>query len=375
MTEAGNESRLDRAHAQVAGRLTHRRVDRLIRRAGSSRWRLDRLAIVLLVLPIHAVTFGSLLSGTWLLVLGDNIPQRFLGALLLMVGFAVGPRITRRPRGVGVLREADAPALFALLAEAAQIAGTRVPDEVHVVKDFNAYALRFHVHRRAIGLGAPLWMASNTGARLSHIGHEMGHFAHGDLTQLFLVRNALQALRHWHDIATPTRRQRRGQGSNWMMAPVRWAVRSYERAIRLVAGPSNQRLEFHADLASARVAGTQGAVDGLDVLLAHLSFDVVANRAAVDPSRPDLGEAIRTRAEALTGAERQSARRRGEAESSRIDDSHPPTHQRIRLIEGRPWEAAQVQCPPERMALIDAELKPALDAALRRLAESYRFVR
>jgi Zn-dependent protease with chaperone function len=238
-----------------------------------------------------------------------------------------------------------------------------------VLADYNAFASRVGVRRRALGIGAPLWTAADPETRAFILGHELGHFAHGDLTESLLVGGALQTLGHWRDIATP------GDESIYDIAsaPIRGLLIAYGLAIYFLAAPSHRRSELLADLAAARGVGTKAGVRAMEFMLAVDALGVAANRAAVHPDRPDMADALRTagsRSEEMRAADRA----RGAAEHTRIDQSHPATSDRLRLLESRPASQPAVVITENRMDQIDAELEPHLAAALKRLGEAYRHV-
>lgn len=358
------------ARQRFADRLAQRMVDGLVGPPGwFLKWRLDRLLATLLALPVHLVTVALLLVGGWLLLDGDTWLLRILGVVCLLAGVVTRPRLFGRPQHVVRLERTEAPELFGLLGELATEVGTTSPDEVLVVPDYNAFASRVGVRRRALGIGAPLWVAADTQTRTFILGHELGHFAHGDLTETLMVGGALQTLGHWRDIATP------GDESLFDLAtaPIRGLLSGYALTVYFLAAPSHRRSELLADLAAARGVGTSAGIRAMEFTLAVDALEVAANRAAVHPDRPDMAEALRTagrRSEEMRAGDRA----RGRAEHTRIDQSHPVTSERLRLLESRSATPAAVVVTEDRMHRLDVELEPHLEAALKRLGEAYRHV-
>jgi heat shock protein HtpX len=360
----------DSARRRFADRLAQRMVDGLVGPPGwFLRRRLDRLLAGLLALPVHLVTVVLLLLGVLLLADGDNWLLRTLGGVCLLAGLVTRPRLAGRPEHVVRLVRADAPELFGLMDELATPVGTSSPDEVLVIAEYNAFASRVGIRRRALGIGAPLWTAADPETRAFILGHELGHFAHGDLTQTLLVAGALETLNHWRDIATP------GDGSllDIATAPIRGLLIGYQLGIYFAAAPSHRRSELLADLAAARAVGTPSGVRAMELMLAVDALDVTANRAAVHPDRPDMAEVLRAAGRRSEEA-RASDRARGSAEHTRIDQSHPATAERLRLLESRPAAEPVVAVTEGRMGRVDVELEPHLAVALQRLGEAYRHV-
>ncbi|WP_344044544.1 M48 family metallopeptidase [Nocardioides panacihumi] len=366
-----------RLDARVAEALDRRLVDRIS--TGRSTW-LARAAAFLLVTPVHLVSIALAAGGVALAVLGGGWWQWSMAAFLLGVAWMTRPRVWGSvERDTILVDPAEAPLLTALVADVADLLGTRAPDEIRLDSSFNAYVAARRFRGRQLVLGAPLWAACEPQSRIALLGHEVGHLAHGDLLSLRYVGSAYSTLSHWVALLDP-------MGSEVflhstpvlvraILAPPRWLVLGYLRLVDAVNSAASRRQELYADLASALAAGTDGAVDSLEVGLIHDGVDAAANRAAVDPTRPALGESIAARVAAYDAGQREAARRRGASDGRSIDASHPPTVDRLRLIESVERSTAAVVLDPDRSRLIDKELAPHLEQAFKRLGDRYRFVR
>lgn len=69
---------------------------------------------------------------------------------------------------------------------------------------------------------------------------------------------------------------------------------------------------------------------------------------------------------------RAQARRSPTLAASRIDDSHPPTLERLRLVESVEPATPAVILDAERSAAVDSETERVVDLALRRFADRFR---
>src|SRR5205085_9756047 len=74
----------------------------------------------------------------------------------------------------------------------------------------------------------------------------------------------------------------------------------------------------------------------------------------------------------VPGRERERRRRVARMEDARIDDTHPPTGLRIRLLEERPPRAARVMLDAERYGVIDAELSRMRRSMHEHLIDAFR---
>jgi hypothetical protein len=79
--------------------------------------------------------------------------------------------------------------------------------------------------------------------------------------------------------------------------------------------------------------------------------------------------------DAFDADQRAAARRRGAGDRRSIDASHPPTTDRLLLLESVSPSEPAIRLDPDASRAIDKELAPYLDQAFRRLADAYRYVR
>ena len=134
----------------------------------------------------------------------------------------------------------------------------------------------------------------------------------------------------------------------------------------------SQRAEYLADALAASVAGTDAAVSSHEKLLLHSAFHQVVKEHARPGTEGDIFEEINSRLKAVPERERERRRRVARLEESRLDDTHPPTAHRIRLLEERARHEAAVVLDEARSAAIDGELASFRRALQERLVDEYR---
>lgn len=380
----GPAARLRAADSRLADALARRLVDDLsASRRRSARFSAASVAAVALATVVHGVTLAVLGAGVWALVRGEGWPLKVAGVLLVALAVVLRPRFGRAPAGPGLLDAVRYPETAALLREIAAVTRTRVPDRLEVGTEINAHATTVGLRRRVVSVGAPLWVALSPQARVAVLAHELGHFAAGDVRQLRYVGAAYTALEGWLDVFTPgnavdiSAESWQGVSPNsqlWSVAtwPVRALLHGYLRLIDLCAAPSGRRQEHYADLVSVAAAGTDGAVDSLETVLAATGLETTANRTAMTPGRPPLAPALVAYMEQYDARARAAARRRGDDDRSSIDDSHPPTVERLRLVESVPRVEAAVVIDTGRAARLEREWAPTIETMLKRLADGYR---
>ena len=336
------------------------------------------MAAGLLALPFHLVTVGAAGGGVFLVLFGGTTWHRILGVLLLLLAAGTVPRPHRRPRHSARLTSAQAPVLFGLVRSVADDVHAPMPAEILISRDVNALVTRVGWRRRRVLLlGAPLWVASPPQARIALLGHELGHFAHGDLMRSFWVGGALDSGIWWLGVMTP------GAISDGysrivdvvFFAPWRRVLVSYLELMLLANGPAHRRQEVMADLDGLRVGGSDGAIALMDTLLAEPSISVAMTRSAISAQPTDMWESVRAQVLAVPEIERERRRRAAALDRNRIDDSHPTTAFRMELLKSRPFVVGQVQPDGAAWARVDAELAGAMSNSARHARDAARFDR
>ena len=331
----------------------------------------------LVVVPVYVVLVGATVGGLDLLVFGPALPERVVGVFLLLVAYATCPRPGKLPPHSASLRREHAPLTFALIDDVAAVCGTGTPTTLLVTRDFNAFAVRVGWRRRSsLGIGAPLWVATPPQARVALLGHELGHFAHGDLVSSWWVWAAQQSLLHWVRILRPPRNVSSVNAfiTRCAFLPLYTLAASYLWVVTQLNGPASQRQEYLADVDSAKAAGTPAATRMLEVLFVEPAVSTAMTRAAVSRDRPDMWELVRADVGAFDDDDYRR-RAAGDAERSRIDASHPATLLRLRLLETLPSFSAQVVLDSARAHAIEAELSGPLGLAARHAGDAIRYQR
>jgi Zn-dependent protease with chaperone function len=216
-----------------------------------------------------ACLLGLAFGGGILLVLlsGDNAMGFVLGglALGLLIGAcvaALAPFKARPfvPTGVPLYRD-DAPALWATLAELADVAGTRLPDQVWLTAVPNAAVvehprwLGLRPGRRYLLIGFPLLQALSVLQIRAVLAHEFGHYCHQD--------GHLTALGYRGHVAVGKMLERFPRRT---LNPLSWIFRGYARLFILVQRAMSRRQELAADRVMAQAAGRVAAQSVLRML-------------------------------------------------------------------------------------------------------------
>ncbi|MFF2851376.1 M48 family metallopeptidase [Streptomyces sp. NPDC058001] len=338
----------------VRRRLAHRHGEQLLTEmttATDPRPRRDTAGVVAygIALAVHLVTVVLTVAGVLLVVLGwSTVIQPIIGAVLLIVAFALRPRFGRLPDDTPVLSRAEAPRLFALIDEIAAVAGTRGVDAVAVGPEFNASVTTYGIRqRRVLRVGLGLWEVMSWEQRVAVLGHEVGHYAHGDIRHQQVIGGALRSLALWlhmlSPIASPTLIER---FANALMFLPRCAVRGLLLLLDHLTLRASQRAEYLADRTAARAGSAAAATEVMDVLLLGSAVGTELRRASVSAQtrrgtggRTEVADGLWERLAAHTASvpehEFERLRRVGALRGHSVDATHPPTHLRRRcLTEG-----------------------------------------
>ena len=351
---------------------------------------------VVLATPVHLMTIAVAALGVRLLWPGTPVVAKILGLLCLALAYALRPTLgDRKARGTA-LDLHRCPQTLALVREVAAAVGTRAPAYVELTTDPRADARLIGMTGRSLTLGTPLWLALTGPERVALLGHELGHLARGDVWVRRYVGGAVQTLRGWEGMLAPYRPGLEMTPEDQILAassgsdvqsqsasagiigdivsvllwPLRVLLAGYRRLVEGNAAGSVLQEALHADAAAARAAGTAAAVGLLEVLLALPAIETAANRAV--STRTDIASAVRGRMAAFDAGQRRALRNGGDAPA--IAD-HPPTLERLRLLESAPRTAPAVEVTSERWAAVDRETTDAVARELKRLADDYRYGR
>ncbi|MEU0833683.1 M48 family metalloprotease [Streptomyces sp. NPDC005969] len=337
------------------------------------------LAFVI-ALAVHGVTVALAVGGLLLVVLGWGSALPAVGALFLVLAGALRPRLGRLP-DEPVLHRADAPELFTLIDEVAEVAGTTGVHNVVVTDDVNAAVTTYGVRqRRLLLLGLGLWEITTPQQRIALLGHELAHYANGDTRHGLIIKNALRSLTTWWYFLARIPHPTLGEAAlNALYLLPRWAVQGVLMLLDHQTLRATQRGEYLADSLAARAGSTEAAVGLMDRLLvgdsARSALLREANSTQVgrpgDPARKDawrgLWERLTAHMDSIPESEYERQRRLGAQRGHSVDSTHPPTHlRRARLLAAAP-AAAAVVADAGRQSGLDAELAEARERLARRI--------
>jgi Zn-dependent protease with chaperone function len=318
------------------------------------------------------------LGATYLLVYERDAPPRVVAALLLLaLTFALRPRFGRVAPELRVSRRTH-PTLHELVERVAAKLGVRPPDLIAISSEVNARVMNVGVRRRrALVLGLPLLAISSPDERVALLGHELAHLANGDLTRAGLVALAVNTLTTWQVLLTPPdfRTSTPGSGDAFgaiFMAAASLVPRAMLWGFAHLAFDQSQRAEYYADRLGAGVAGSKAFVRMLERLFHGESLELAQQRVVTRATERTVLEELANLVASKPPRELERLRRVAALRLSTLDSTHPPTAFRVRLLEERPIEEAQVRLTDAENEALDRELRADAERVNRELAEAFQ---
>ncbi|MFD7877086.1 M48 family metalloprotease [Streptomyces sp. NPDC059766] len=302
-----------------------------------------------------------------------------------MYVFLRAGRLGPAPQGVAVTPQ-DQPELWEQIHAAAEAAGERPPDELYLVDEVNAGVMEqsrllgLLPGRRRMVLGLPL-LAGLTVPRLRAVlAHEFGHYANLDTRLGGVTVRGRMAVLHTVEVFS--------QGSTPLHHTVGALYVGYARMFLRASQSVARHQELAADRMAARHAGrdaTAAALRALPVLDAAHTYYLQTYAGMGEPleALPPVGEVHGgfPRLLAARPGERLAALGTGQRPPRpHRYDSHPPTAERVALIEELPADdladgsadepaaLALLHDPGRVFAELEAHTLPPEAAQLRRMS-------
>jgi Zn-dependent protease with chaperone function len=290
----------------------------------------------LLAIPVAQATYGA----------GPDLGGFAAGAAAVLVAWSLRPRRGlrwRRAEGAPPLSREEAPALHALVADAARRAGVPAPDEVRLSARPNASIgeerWRFGLARaRVLELGLPLFVVLDRAELGAVVAHELGHARGGDVLLGAWVHRTRGAIAGAVD----------GLDGSAFFLDV--PFRAYGALFLRASGAVSRAQELSADACAASAFGAAaawGALRKIEVLGGEwdVYFNLDALPAVEHGARVPLVEGFRR---FLAAQERRPEVARALALGAEAPphpgDTHPPHAQRLLAVD--PARRADAPSPP-----------------------------
>jgi heat shock protein HtpX len=328
----------------------------------------------------HGMTLALAAAGVWVVVTG--FPFIFImlfGAILVLIAVVIRPRFPKL--SATTLSRESAPTLYRLTERISAALNAPKLDGIVISSDYNAsfgiYGLR---RKRVVRLGLPLLTALDGQELVALIAHELAHCVNGDPMRSYVVGTAVHTLFELYSVLW-------GMGLSrfdWsVVAIVFLPINLLFTGLAFIAlgigyvlvhllWRDKQRAEYIADRLSAKVSGTRGVVSMLKKLPLVSVFSITLQHVALDKSRKlRLFDEFKQRLSAVPAREFDRIGRALRLDQSRLDATHPPTAQRLALLEAHPCPTAEVTCSQSEYDAIYRELDRQQHEIQAELTDSY----
>lgn len=369
--------RFEQLYARAGRRVGDRVLRRLIA-AEDLRPRLTAAKVLAYVVAtaVHLLAAGLLVGGLLLAVLAfPNVAALVGGSLMVATAVLLRPRLGKAPVE-GVLSRDQAPELHTLVDSVARALEVGPPHVIIADHSYNASWSVVGLRRtRVLTVGLPLLCALDPQERVALVAHELAHARNGDAARGLYVGSAASGLAELGALLSPGRDS--GSVLDWLVnLPLYLVSRPvlglFLLEVHLLLGDS-RRAEYQADALAARAAGTSAVVSLHEKLLLEPTLAALVQRATTASGVLfDVLSEFEATVARVPERERERRRRIARLEDARLGATHPPTAQRIELLEARPPQEPLVRADPETARRVDAELVPLRAGFQRRLADEHR---
>lgn len=380
--DPGPKGRLDRRRAALARRLASgtlrgvaaRSVDRPPRRSAAT------LLLWAMALTVIAAWIALTALGV-LLVLSGHLVVVIAGAIVLLISFVSRPRFGAAPDDT--LDRAEAPETYRLLDDiSAAMSAPRIA-AIGLDGDWNAGTYRFGLRQRhAITFGLPFWRALSDEGRLAILAHEVAHGVNGDTARGGVVGTALRTLVHWIEMTEPDALADESDGfgglvsipGNLLLLGISLVLLALAVTLFTLAFAPSMRAELYADRLAARTAGSAAAIDGLETSRHAPAYLRAIQRIALQrtPMTSSLFDELLAQVAATPAGELERLRRQDAHHPYRFDQVHPPTSERVALLQQSPVPPGPLVADLQsRMRAIDREWEHAEPRIASELIDEY----
>ena len=333
---------------------------------------------------LMVVMVAAIVAGLWLIVVGGPFWPIVFGLLLLGFAAALRPRFRRlKPLLTTSYRveQANAPTLHALIGRIAERLDAPRPDVVLFTFGWDAGVLTTGPRpRRVLVVGVQLLLALRPQEVVALLGHELGHLKYADPRRALLTAPARHTFGRLSELIRPPRVSALELGPSiqlgalliWQLTGgvVSWLLFAVHLAINAVSARDQRTVELRADDLAARAAGTDAALDLLDVaadvpaLAEYVQRHVPKGEAAAHWRR--ILRAVRERESAAAPMRRQLSIRT----DASLFSSHPAPGRRHQWLAARPACAGAVIVGEAEAVTLEDEIRPYAEALHRTMLKA-----
>jgi heat shock protein HtpX len=295
----------------------------------------------LLASLVHLISIGSLTLGIFFVIFHNNNYFLLAGGLILLgIAWMARPRVPALEKGEWVISRQDFPDLYQVVDQLADAMKVTKIDGIIITGDFNASVTQIGWRRKGIvTIGLPLFSILEPEEQLAVLAHEFGHISNGDLTRSFYIGTSLYTLQTWYELLEPVPIDEYDNFGLFeipvyyfmaFLAQIPYSI--FFLLVHLLFDAS-QKGEYLADNRAAKAVGYQHLISTLKKFQFEEAFHLKVRELAVRKKEVNLFEAVKEQINSMPVREKERLYRIAQLESSKFDSTHPPTFNRIQLLE------------------------------------------
>ncbi|MEO3945854.1 M48 family metallopeptidase [Gorillibacterium sp. CAU 1737] len=366
-----------------AGRASGRRTLAALIKNGELKpvFSLRRLIMYFLCAVVHLISLVLMLAGLYVLYTTRlSLVPAVLGSLLLLLAWMTRPRF-HRMKDTPLSRE-EFPVTYQVVDEIAASLNARSVSGIVPWAAYNAAFGQYGPRRKSyLFLGIPLLSVLNKQEWVALLSHEIGHGMNGDPNRGLFFNSAINTLTVWHSIIRPERILG-SDGYSFtilFMIPVNLMLLLLSKGVHLFLALlchlnwlDSQRAEFLADRIAVEGAGKEAKLGLLHKLSLNSLFEFCVRKTINTRNTSPLLDEFARQAAALPEREHERLRRAARLEGSCLDNTHPPTADRIAFMESLPDREPAYRLSDDQFRRMKRELFSMQGDVERLILEDYR---
>ncbi len=303
----------------------------------------------------------------------------FLGILSLAFVFASVPRPVKIKRPVAA--KASYAHLYKLVNDIARNLGSEPIDKIVITPAFNASFVRVGwMRKRVVVLGYALWSVLSDQERVALIAHEVAHNVNGDQSRRFFIGSAIGVLATWYVMLIPDQLINTSSIIGLLTIPFNFLLYGLAKLVSYCAlglahllWRDSQRAEYLADYLSAKLAGTEAALDALKKPYFSGTFSMTVQNVTLNWERDgkDMFSELKRRIDEVPERELERIRRIAMIEDSRLNVTHPPTPLRIEMLRSQPVTSPEMEIDSIDFDAVEQEFVSIRDNLAKELRMNY----
>lgn len=341
---------------------------------------LTRFWLLGLSLFINGFTLFLAFVGMWLLTTQFPNPFAIIGAIILIgMAWIVRPQLGKLPSHT--LSRDKHGALYSLVDRVCDSMDAPHFDFIVIDDQFNAFCGQCGIkRRRVLTLGLPLIDILKSQELVALIGHEAAHGRNNDPFRGIFAGTAIHTLFKWHHMLYPDCLWEPEEGiRNLGIIPMKliflclsYLVKGLAVLIMHLGYRESQLAEFRADLFGSQVAGTKAML----AMMEKCHYDNTVYNAqqtyTLAGQNQSFWAILQEHVNALPANELERLRRMQQIEGARMDSTHPPTVDRLQVINSHPFDTPKVQLSENEYTRIKNDLVDYYERIEHKIKDDYR---